>query len=409
MGIDASFWDSPLVGGNVMKKHGFTYVLSAFLFFASFAIGLGAGSAWAKDAVMASITEAPDAIGIDENGNPYSPGTYAIGTIKLHYSNIATSWEPGEFSNFTLHIEVKQGKPKPPTTYPVALHFRDVGAGLNLAVTGCDNMINSSFADSTLTLGGPDAEADCNVRVTIPDVDDSLDFDGALLVGNLQMETEARAHLDTVTTVQVRVMLVFPDEEACLRLYNVITNNGVTQVVENLQINPKSNPPSQVGDIQNTTPNNIADVVYVVNTCQDPYTVDIGIALESHFKADPAPPGNSVAYFSSDTFDPDSESLTDVWEDEFDKLGSPDQGAASLCLDSKTIAGGTTYLIKAGIKLIPTNVSDLPGYTDPLTDFDNTFSSFTSGVFDDASNCSDASADSDPNNITLDLDFSVIY
>jgi hypothetical protein len=392
-----------------MKKI-FKYAVIA----AALAIGLGTGGAWAKDAVQASITdvESPGAIGIDVNGNPYSPGTCAIGTIKLHYSDVESMWTPGLFSSFTLHVEVKEGKAKPPTTYLANVHFRDVGAGLGLVVTECPTLVNATFANSTLTLGGTNAQADCKVEVWIPDLDDSWNFDGALLVGNLQMDTDAGSHLDTVTTVQVRVMLVTPDDEACLKLYNVITDSGVTKVVDSLGIKAKNNPAAQAGNIQTQTPNNIADVVYVVNTCPDPYTVNLGIALESDFKADPAPPGNSVAYFSSSTFDPDSETLVDAWGD-FTNLPPPVPGASTLCLTNKTIAGNTTYLIKAGIALIPTNVSALPSYPGGLptifTPFTGTFSSFTFGVYDAGATCTTLSSLADPNNITLDLDFSVTY
>jgi hypothetical protein len=216
---------------------------------AALAICLGAGGAWAKDAVMTSIPAggAPGALGIDENGNPLSSGTYAIGTLKLHYSDIENSWTPGEFANFTLNIRLKEGKPKPPTSYPADVHFRQVGSGLGLAVTGCVNVTNTAFTDSTLPLGGLGAEANCNVQVTIPTQDPAMNFGGALLVGNLQMETDAGVHLDTVTTVQVRVMLVFPT--ACLRLFNVITTNGVNSVVETYNIGAKTN----ANDISNVT------------------------------------------------------------------------------------------------------------------------------------------------------------
>jgi hypothetical protein len=150
-----------------------------------------AATAFGKDSVVASIPSggAPNAIGIDASGNPLSPGTYAIGTLKLYYSDVASSWSPGLFTSFKLDIKVQTGKPNPPTVYPADVKFWQAGSGLDLTVTGCTDLVDATFSNSTLTLNGSDAEAECTVQVSIPAVDPSMNFDGAELVGNLQMST----------------------------------------------------------------------------------------------------------------------------------------------------------------------------------------------------------------------------
>jgi hypothetical protein len=212
-----------------------------------------------------------------------------------------------------------------------------------------------------------------------------------------------------VTTIQIHIMLVFPN--ACLKLYNVITDNGVTFVVDTYGIAAKSTP--HLGDIKNTSPQGPSDVVYVVNTCPESYPVDIGVNLQSDFTPAPASPGHSLAFFSSNTFDPNSESLIDAWgNDEFGSPSSTAIGAASLCLVNKTVLANTTYLVTAGFDLLATitSVSQLPSYPGTLgTAFTGTFSSFTSGVFNANSSCGVGSSLAQPNSITLPLNFSVTY
>ena len=369
-----------------------------------------AGTTFAKDSVVASIPlgGAPGAIGIDASGNPLSPGTYAVGTLKLHYSDVASTWTAGFFTNFTLHIAVQTGKPKPPTVYPANLQFWQAGSGLGLTVTACTNLVDASFSNSTLTLNDSSAQADCTVQVSIPPQDPSMNFDGAELVGNLQMSTDPGTHLDTVTTIQVHIMLVIPN--ACLKLYNVITDNGVTYVVDTYQIGAKSNPSGQAGNVQTKSPNNPSDLVYIVNTCAESYPVDIGVNLQSHFAPSPST-GNNLFFFSSSVFDQNPDDFLTSWgNNEFSQAATPTQGASSLCLVNKTVAANTTYLVKEGIDLTDSNVITLPNYPgSTLVDFDGTFSSFTSGVFNANSNCSVGSSLAIPNSVTLPLDFSVTY
>lgn len=372
-----------------------------------------AGTASAKDAVVVTIPSggAPGAIGIDANGNPLSPGTYAIGTIQLQYSDISSTWVSGPFTTFTMHIAIQHGHSNPSTNYPANVYFRQAGHGLDLTVTGCTNLTDATFANEVLTLGGSDAAADCTVQVSIPQVDPALNFDGSVLVGNLQMDTDPGTHLDTVTTVQVHVMLVFPSA-TCLKLYNVITDNGVANSADPFVINAYYDSPSPAhpdGTIQNTSPTNPADVVYVVNTCVASYTVDIKINLQGNFKTS----GDmNMGLFTSTTFDVNTNTLPGT---DFSLFTGPSNSTTgtSACLASQTIPGGNTLLARDKMLFDATtisgNVSNLSGYTAQGTNFTGTFTSFFSGVYVAGSSCVTASTDSTPPSITLGLGYQVRY
>jgi hypothetical protein len=369
---------------------------------------VSSAAAFAKDAAVVTIPAggAPDAMGIDANGNPLSAGTYAIGTLKLLYSNVDTMWIPGEFTNFTLHIATQQGHDKLATSYPANVYFRQSGRGLVLEVTDCTSTTGATFNinNSVLILPNSAATADCNVKVSIPQVDESLNFDGSVLVGNLQLETDPRTHLDTVTSVQVRTMLVFP-EATCLRLFNVITNNGVDAVVTDFGIGAWYGSPSPShpdGQIKTpTNPSEPADLVYVVNTCGFSEDVYVKIDLESHFATDPP---NNMGFYTSATFDENSSIPTD-WGDFSSSSNATIADPACLHL---VIAANSSVAYKDKMELASTMTSQLPGYTSDGTTWTGTFQSFLSGVYTN-NTCTTLSTESSPQSIALDLDFTVTY
>src|SRR6266498_1590475 len=89
-------------------------------------------SASASDAIQASVTPIgqPAPI-VTYNGNPYSPGTYAVGTIQLFYTLTAFHFTAGPFATFRVNM-VDAAGPGTAPTYPV---------NLNLVQTGSHNLI----------------------------------------------------------------------------------------------------------------------------------------------------------------------------------------------------------------------------------------------------------------------------
>jgi hypothetical protein len=103
------------------------FIFACFLFIAVSAV---AASAWAKDAVVASITTpmTPSNPIIIQNGTQYSQGTYAIGTIQLFYTVPAYQFPAGNFGYFTLNLSIQSGKNTPTTNYPVVLSLKQTGS-----------------------------------------------------------------------------------------------------------------------------------------------------------------------------------------------------------------------------------------------------------------------------------------
>ena len=66
----------------------------------------------------------------------------------------------------------------------------------------------------------------------------SFQVDGSELVANLQMVTN-RSNLDTVTTIQVHLLLAHPTD--CLKAYSFITNNDNTAQIGSIQVSKKVN------------------------------------------------------------------------------------------------------------------------------------------------------------------------
>jgi hypothetical protein len=67
----------------------------------------------------------------------------------------------------------------------------------------------------------------------------SFQVDGSELVDNLQMVTPNRSNLDTVTTIQVHLLLAHPTD--CLKAYSFITNNDNTAQIGSIQVSKKVN------------------------------------------------------------------------------------------------------------------------------------------------------------------------
>src|SRR5262245_19360106 len=154
------------------------------LFFASLiaaAFFATCSSGWGKDAVVGAVTPiSPVNPIIVQNGNPYSQGTYAIGTIQLFYPIAAYQFTAGNFGSFQLDLSIKQGKSNPATQYP---------ATLDLKQTGSANLELDPAID-TLIVTGPAWTASTTVDSNIPQSvanDPAFQVDEPELAGTLQM------------------------------------------------------------------------------------------------------------------------------------------------------------------------------------------------------------------------------
>lgn len=247
---------------------------------ATFVLGLAA-TARANDAIQATVTpNTPPTPIVMNNGTGLTPGTYAIGTIQLFYTVQGVQFPTGQFATFDLGLTVAAGKPNPPTQYSVPLSLHQVGSGLILTpAISSFSVTSAAWSDHT------------TVTISIPPGVPSAD--GTELVGNLQISAPGNDHLDTVTTVQVHIKLVYPT--ACLKLYNFITDEAFTQIVTSTNVNVNN----QKGKVTATTPfGQLSDNVLVVNTCAMPQSFDVRAALDPWFGTNPSGnPGNAVFTF----------------------------------------------------------------------------------------------------------------
>src|SRR5688572_17882161 len=111
-------------------------------------VALMSASALAKDAVKTAVSNAtPEAL-IVENGNAYSQGTYAIGTIQLFYTVQGFAW-PASVGSFDLSFAIQPGNSRPFTGYPTSLTAGQIGSDdLSLSLPG-----TFSVGDANWTTG----------------------------------------------------------------------------------------------------------------------------------------------------------------------------------------------------------------------------------------------------------------
>jgi hypothetical protein len=351
-------------------------------------IALG-GAAWAKDAVMAAVTaETPSNPIIVRNGTEYSQGTYAIGTIQLFYTVPAYQFSAGYFGSFYLGMSIKEGKGNPATNYPVGVSLQQTGSA-NLELVPQTNYYEIGSAAWT---GGT------SVHIYIPAAvanNPAFQVDGAELVGNLQMVAPGGSHLDTVTTVQVHLILAHPT--ACLKSYSFITNNENTAEVELIQVSKNRN-----NQKVSSNPQNPHYINVVANICEVTQCMDARFTLNGDFQLKGA---QAVKTFSSN-------SLIDSTAEVFDFFASNPVATprgVTLCLTAPVseicgsggipIAGGETFLVKADFEIMTS--AQFP----PPTQYEGFGTTLLEGG--STTNCTDGGvinpiADPNPTSVTLD-------
>lgn len=319
----------------IIKK----FIFASLVLTAMFAAG---DPAWAKDAVVAAVTTpmTPSNPIIIQNGTQYSAGTYAIGTIQLFYTVQGYDFTAGNFGYFTLDLSIQAGKDTPTTNYPVALTLTQTGsAKLNLVpVTGNFNVTNASWHGST--------RVDINIPTSVAN-DPTFQVDGAELVANLQMTVPKQSYLDTVTTIQVHLILAHPTD--CLKAYSFLTNNDNTAEIDTIQVSKNSK-----NQNVSSNPQNPHYIVVVTNTCSITQCTDTRFTLNSDFQLKGA---QAVKTYSSN-------SLIDTFSDVSSFFGAnpiADPQGDTMCVTASASAlcgsggipvlGGDSFLMKADFEI----------------------------------------------------------
>jgi hypothetical protein len=284
---------------------------------------LGGGTAFAKDAIKASVTipdDQPTPV-MTEHGTGYTPGTYAVGDIHLDYVYLGTTFPEGPFATFNLSVAVQPVANGQKTSYPVMLDLTDIGS---------ENVTLS--ASSPLQVLDLAWTASVPVTISIPSfvaADPLLNEDGDVLVGNLKLE--AGNELKTVTNVKVRIRLVHPT--ACLKVYDFITDADLTNTITSTEVGV-----NKQGKVNSTNPGSLSQNLMVVNTCGTPETFDAKLSLDPSFSTQPNNnPGNAVFTFATaGEIDPTTFAIGSFG------VGTP-QGQA-LCLQNVSVPANSTFL-----------------------------------------------------------------
>lgn len=302
-----------------------------------------AASVLAKDAISASVTNfAVMTPVVAVNGNPYAAGNFAVGTIQLFYTVNQYQFTAGQIATFGLDLQDIQVNTTGQTpNYPVTL---------NLAQVGSPN-VGLSASGNGFSVTGPGWSTSTTIAVSIPASvvsNPALNADGTELVGNLQISTSPQgSKLDTTTTIQVHVRLAHP--QSCLRLYDFMTTQDLTQSVTSLQIKLFKNGP-KAGQTQNTTPPQLSDNVMVVNTCSVPEVFDLMISVDSGFSSNQ---GNPVfMYTKSGSSDPSTFDIGD--------FGSGTPKGTAHCFGSITLPPNDTLLTTVHMSIAQFPASQLP-------------------------------------------------
>jgi hypothetical protein len=285
-------------------------------------LALASASAFANDQLTSSVAPliGPTPV-IVNNGVP-------SGTIQLWYHVVGTQFTCGQFAQFTLNLQDAAGTSGQSPTYPVTLNLADSGNGTPVQLAPASGSL--SVADNIWS-------GSTTVTVNIDCSKLSTPTDGQDIVGNLNVSTSpSGSHLNTISTIQVHIVLAFPAESACLKLYSFQNDPGTGDLLTTLTLVENSHNLTVIS----SNPGIVSVDGLVVNTCPDSESFGIGIGLDSDWSTNPSNnPGNAVFTFTeTGELDPTVTSFT------VPTVGGTGHGQA-LCLDNVSLLSGSSYLV----------------------------------------------------------------
>ncbi|VXC51174.1 hypothetical protein PSEUDO8AS_90141 [Pseudomonas sp. 8AS] len=302
---------------------------------------------YAKDAVRVTV-EGVDGGTVVQNGAFQTPGTFAVGTVKIDYPIIGMQFPADEtIKQFQLCLDTIEGKSKPATAYPAVVDLTQVGTP----------DVNLALSQSSLQFSGSGSLACTNVTVSVPGLvanDPDFQEDGTELVANLQLATGPRIHLDTVTTVKIHLTLVHPSEIACIRPLHMVANSGLDSSLSDTGITLSVNTKTFLN-----TSHQGQHVVALVNTCADARTVGLDTTINANFELQSAA---AVQTTTKNQQPVDIPQLLDAIAP--DDFGNP---SSNMCLPSIGIPGMQMFVVKQHIKM--KNSAAYPGALGSMTDW----------------------------------------
>jgi len=314
--------------------------------------------AWANDQIISTVTPLT---------NPYSNppiiqiNGIAQGNIRLLYTVIGTSFPCGAqdpFATFNLGLVDQSGNNRQGGVYPATLSLADNGNG---------TPVQLSPNPSSFTVSGVGWNNSSVVTVNVPNCAGLPTADGSVIDGQLGESTNTGAHLDTITSVQVHIMLVYPAQNACLKLYSLESDQDTFDILTSVSVvAPRGT------TVKSTNPGSISADSLVVNTCAVPQSYDVMVNLDPDWQTSPGPNavGNATfTYTTAGEVDPTNYGLA-TWG-----AGSP-QGQ-KLCINNFTLTAGDSFLMRVHSQIGSVLVSSLPGYPNNGGNFTFATSLFT--------------------------------
>ena len=285
----------------------------------------------AKDAVRTQITDAGGGI-VTENGAFQTPGTYAIGTIKVDYLVVGEQFPHDEdFITLTMCLDTLAGKSRPATNYPATVFVHQVGTP----------NVSLNVNPSSLLFSGTGDEHCVEVKVSVPAsvaLDPEYQQDGTTLVANLQLSTPPRSHLDTVTTVKIHLTLVHPSATAaCVVPLHFVADNGFNNSLSDNGINLSAH----VNNGLNTNHQG-HHTVALVNTCATDQHIDLNTALDTNFGL------QSAAAVQTTTV---NQEFVDIAELLSSPLPPPANQGVQMCLSNILIPANQSFVLKQHISM----------------------------------------------------------
>lgn len=312
------------------------------------------GSAWANDQIVSTVTPLT---------NPYTNAPIiqvngvSQGNIRLVYTLIGTQFPCGPqnpFATFNLNMVDQQGNGPIRGSYPATLTVADSGGG---------TPIQLSPAPNTFTVNGIGWNDNSTVSVNIDCASLPAPVDGQIIDGQMNQSTNNNSHLNTISTIQVHIMLVFPT--ACLKLYSFESDQNTFDQLTSVKVIPRTTV------TKGTDPSAVSVDAMVVNTCSTPEAFDIGINLGQYWTNIGATSNAATYTYTSDgEFDPADYGLAS-W-------GTGTLQGQTLCIKNFTVQPGNSFLTRVYSQIIAgTWLVNLPTGSFP----------FSAALYTPSSNC----------------------
>ncbi|HZP23030.1 MAG TPA: hypothetical protein VFB04_06270 [Terriglobales bacterium] len=300
---------------------------------------LGTGAAWGNDAIVSTVTPLT---------NPYSnPPIVQIngvsqGNIRLVYTVVGTQFPCGPqnpFATFNLGMLDQRGSGPVRGSYPATLSLADSGNGTPVQLAPLPN---------SFTVNGIGWSDNSNVSVNIDCGSLPAPADGQVIDGQMNQSTNNGSHLNTISTIQVHIMLVFPTN-ACVKLYSFQSDQNTFDILTGVTVIPMNS------FTKSTDPSSVSVDGMVVNTCTTPQSFDIAANLGQYWQniAGSSIGSSTYTYTTAGEFDPTSYGLA-AW-------GTSTPQGETLCVKNFTLAPGYSLLMRVYSVVVPwTPLVNLP-------------------------------------------------